>query len=374
MRTYSNLLSNLFKVFCGYLLFSCSNKQVYEKVKLPEKGNYIFISGKPDSENYNHPLETFILNPESKKISILELKAGSNEININNENIFYREFIYSKEKYLLLPEEKKKDFQNNFITYPPPKVNKSKNKFIYPLNQGFGIYSLQGKLIQKFEILFKSIGWVDDAIFYLEPREKNANNSIYSLNLETGKKKLIYTPEFFIDKFEVSPDKSKLATIEYNSIWNPIEYSVKIFDIATNKIIINKPMPNFIKDIQWSSEGSLAVLYKMKEEEGLFPPFSIYFINAVENFDLLNLPVYEPPGFIFSGKGFAGVTDFSWSPDGKEIAYISSEPGNCNRDEGGNSHCALDIFKVNTRTKKIEKLSDLKNKTFQYIKWIEIQN
>ena len=108
MRTYSNLLSNLFKVFCGYLLFSCSNKQVYEKVKLPEKGNYILFPVKPDSENYNHPLETFILNPESKKISILELKAGSNEININNENIFTENSFILKKNIFFYRKKRKR--------------------------------------------------------------------------------------------------------------------------------------------------------------------------------------------------------------------------------------------------------------------------
>jgi len=375
MKTYLNLLSNFFKVFCSYLLFSCSNKQIYERVKLPENGNYILVSGKTEPDNYYNTFETYMLNPDNKKLSILEVKDAENEFNSKSENIFYREFIYSKDskKYLLLPEDKQKEFQKYLITYPLPKVNTSKDKFIYPTNQGFGIYSMQGKLLQKFDIIFNSIGWVDDSVFYLERREKNANNSIYSLNLETGKKKLIYKPEFFIDKFQISPDKSKLATIEYNSVWNPIEYSVKILHLATNKIIAKQVMPNYTKDIEWSSNGSLAILYKMKEEEGLFPPFSIYLISSTESFDLLNLPVYEQPGFIFSGKGYAGVTDFSWSPDGKEIVYISSEPGNCNRDEGGNSHCALDLFKVNINTKKIEKLTDIKNKSLQSIDWIGIQ-
>jgi hypothetical protein len=44
-----------------------------------------------------------MLNPDNKKLSILEVKDAENEFNSKSENIFYREFIYSKDskKYLL---------------------------------------------------------------------------------------------------------------------------------------------------------------------------------------------------------------------------------------------------------------------------------
>jgi hypothetical protein len=43
--------------------------------------------------------------------------------------------------------------------------------------------------------------------------------------------------------------------------------------LATNKIIAKQVMPNYTKDIEWSSNGSLAILYKMKEEEGTISTF-----------------------------------------------------------------------------------------------------
>lgn len=132
---------------------------------------------------------------------------------------------------------------------------------------------------------------------------------------------------------------------------------------------MQKNIPDYTKDIKWSKNGDLGILYRMDAEKGLYPPFSVHILGERTDKDILALKAYEPPGFIFSGNGNTGVQEFTWSPDGFRIAYIASEPGNCNQDGGGNVHCALDVYSADIRTGEKQKLTEVRNKSFTSLFW-----
>lgn len=353
------------------LLFkNCQNKQIHEKVSFPKNKDFILVSGKLEPENYNDKMEVFILTPEDKKIGILDLL---DQTQISSQNFFkYREYLIFEngKKLKLLNKEGNLDYPQNTIPYHLPKLNEKKDKLLFNDLSFIRIFDLNGKKIKEIKTEHEGVDWFKvDKIAFLSDRKDKPGQSIQVIDLNSNKEETLYQSKQFINTFAFSPDRTKLATIELNSVWNPIQYSVRIIDITSGKIILQKNMPDYAKDIKWSTKGELGILFKMEVTEGLYPPFSIYLLSEKTDKDLLQLKAYEPPGFIFSGEGYSGVEEFTWSPDGSKIAYIASESGNCNRDEGGNVHCDLDIYIVDIKTGLKEKITNLKNKSFTSLLW-----
>ncbi|HMW07495.1 MAG TPA: hypothetical protein PK079_22070 [Leptospiraceae bacterium] len=351
-------------------LKNCLNKQLYEKTSLPRNKDFILVSGKIDPENYNDKMEVFIVTPENKKVELLDLL---DETQISSLNYFkYREYLIFEngKKIKLRNKEGNLDYPQNTILYQLPILNDKKDKILYSDLSSIKVFDLNGKKKKEIKIEHERAEWFkDDKVAFLSDRKDKPGQSIQTIDLSSNKEETLYKSKQFISSFILSPDRTKLATIELDKVWNPIQYSVRIIDLTSGKILIQKNMPDYTKDIKWSTNGELGILFRMKAEEGLYPPFSIYLLSEKTDKDLLQLKAYEPPGFIFSGEGYSGVEEFTWSPDGSKIAYIASEPGNCNRDEGGNVHCDLDIYIVDINTGAKEKITNIKNKSFTFLFW-----
>ncbi len=393
-----NKKSKLFSIlqiagYFGLILFlSCKGSKniIFDKVKLPEKGEFIFISGEiaeSEDDAINSNIAPLIIFPDQNKIFSLDLINRNSRENLSDFIISYREFLIFRDntKFTLLPEKEKKTYSGRYIPYPLPVMDTSKSRFIYPEgNQTMGIFDLSGNLKSTIDINTlahsASSGWLDDnTIFFLDDFDLKTNltrktdHSIFKININSKKKELIYKSGIMhITNLAISHDKRFLAVAEYNdSATVNHKYTVKIIDLTDGKEKSKKENFNHIKMLKWSPDGILGICHELTEAH----TYSIRILSPDGNidYDLLNLPIVkENPGF-FYGDGYLGVVDFAWSPDGRRIAYLASTPGDCYiADEGGNVHCLLDIFMIDLKNKKLNRITEIKREKLNLIQWHQI--
>lgn len=285
-----------------------------------------------------------------------------------------------------MPEEMQKRYRGIFAPYPLPILSPDKKMYLHAKNARIGIYKIDNTLIKEIntEVYQDKPEWMDaETITYLIKYELSKSSSsvntplknkhkIYKYHLKQNKSELVYnSKDLRITQYAISPDTKKMAIVEYNDKEkSTIAYSLRVIRLNTGEEVFFQKGLTYIKKILWSKDGKLVYLAKMSEDE--YPPSTLYYLHENKTIEkLIDLPLRkEKPGFIF-GEGYKGIDDFTFSPDGKRLAYIASEPGDCYMaDEGGNIACKYSIYLYDWMTKKIEPVDkERKSSGFQRIHW-----
>jgi hypothetical protein len=368
----------LLLLFCSIFFLFCSKQErvIIPKKQLPNHGNHILLT---NSFTKHSESKIYLLDPSTKEIFELETNTLSTKVTDN--------YLFQYQEYLFFSESKNMNFtaldSKNTKTYLKNELPKIYNqKFLSKTKSGkIGLFDMNTNIRKEYELNYlNQFEWInDDTFYYVEKYQKPINgitnpflkeNKIYIYSISNDSIEIFYNSEQNrILEIAYSQVCNCFAILEINpSIKNKLNYSLKLIT-KDKKSILNLEGLNFSSDLKWSTRGDLAFLQYQKANEDLYAPKSIFILEKATLRNLLNLENLSPPGFVF-GSGFKGVTEFTWSADGKEIAYISSTKNSCRmKDEGGNIDCELDVYKLNLEQNQIQKLTELNSNSIKNISW-----
>ncbi|MBL8018444.1 MAG: hypothetical protein JNM27_02165 [Leptospirales bacterium] len=135
----------------------------------------------------------------------------------------------------------------------------------------------------------------------------------------------------------------------------------------------------YVFDLAISRTGTVAArISPIERQDEKLSPADIWISEAFGPASspgiLLKLRALDSPGFL-TGRGFEGVKDLAFSPDGQTLAVLLSQEDDCRMvDEGGNLGCRKNIRLIYSKSPNGRQLTKLRTTQADRLDWIDLSD